>query len=187
MKTRQATTAIHLAPQEIAKHRDSRKRTVPINALAACALLTLFTSNPGAASEMSHRKKSVQQKAMIEGVVRDSAGKPLKGVKITVDQGTYTTYGSTLIIPIIGKNTIGVVGLNFPDDVHEHVRSAHHTRTDKNGSYKFKVRPGSYNISVNDSHNGKLLRNLTLPLSDGPVLATVGEPGNRDFVFGARE
>jgi protocatechuate 3,4-dioxygenase beta subunit len=51
----------------------------------------------------------------LEGYIRDDNGKPVRGVLVSVSQGSYTTQGETAVVPLVFPRTAGVVVLDDPD------------------------------------------------------------------------
>ena len=86
----------------------------------------------------------------LEGYVRDDAGKPVKGVRVTINQGSYSTQGHTDVVPLYIPNKFaGVFVFNDPNQVDSHYINAHATRTDKKGHYCIQhIKPGSYTLGV---------------------------------------
>jgi hypothetical protein len=91
---------------------------------------------------------SAQQR--LEGVIADQSGRPVKGVLVTVHQGSYSTQGHTDVIPIIAPpKAIGAIVFADPNAVDVHYVNIHHTKTDGNGHYAFrKLSSGIYAFSA---------------------------------------
>ena len=85
----------------------------------------------------------------LEGYVRDGSGKPVKGVLVSVNQGSYTTQGGTDVIPLILPHAVGAIFIDNSDMTYTHHMNSHFVKTDRNGHYRFKkLSPGRYTFSV---------------------------------------
>lgn len=117
-------------------------------AIPAVAMLLLANGSVQAAS-----LRPTTTTGVLEGFVRDQYGKPVKGARVWVNQGSYTTQGRTDIIPIfIPKVFIGAMVFDDPNAVQNHVINGHATRTDNNGHYAFKrLASGSYAFRVSST------------------------------------
>jgi protocatechuate 3,4-dioxygenase beta subunit len=83
---------------------------------------------------------------VLDGYVRDQDGKPVKGVRITVNQGSYAIQGHTDVIPLFIPNKLmGAIVFNDPNAVEQHSINEHAATTDAKGHYSFKkLPPGTY-------------------------------------------
>lgn len=90
-------------------------------AIPAVAMLLLANGSVQAAS-----LRPTTTTGVLEGFVRDQYGKPVKGARVWVNQGSYTTQGRTGIIPIfIPKLFIGAMVFDDPNAVQNHVINGH--------------------------------------------------------------
>lgn len=66
--------------------------------------------------------------SLLEGYVRTDTGKPIKGVRVTIDQGSYATQGHTEVVSLsIPNKFAGVFVFNDPNQVEWYYISAHAT------------------------------------------------------------
>jgi hypothetical protein len=113
-------------------------RTSTNSFLAVCGLLILVS--PSLARE----------KGVIEGYVRDEKGQPVERLELMVRY--YVTQSDTLVVPIVGKNTVGAIGVKFPEG--EQVKELHFAKTDKEGHYSFRVPAQTYWITITANKQG---------------------------------
>ena len=86
----------------------------------------------------------------LEGYVRDEHGHPVKGVRIYLNQGSYTTQGERDVIPIyVPDKVAGVIVFDDPNAINTHIINQHIAMTDGKGYYVFKrLTAGRYHFSA---------------------------------------
>jgi hypothetical protein len=134
----------------------------------------------------------------LEGYVRDQNGKPVKGVRITVNQGSYTTQGHQDVIPLFIPNKVmGAIVFDDPNAVEEHSINEHAATTDGKGHYSLrKLPPGGYTFWASPTKRSfndwgaivevkKLARSYQFPKSER-VTVESGHAAVRDVVLQSR-
>jgi len=86
---------------------------------------------------------------VIEGYIRDDNDKPVKGVRVEINQGSFTTQGHSDVIPLFIPHTaVGAIVINDPNRVDSHEINGHASTTDSSGHYRLKgLLPGTYSLA----------------------------------------
>jgi protocatechuate 3,4-dioxygenase beta subunit len=117
---------------------------LPLNRWVLVLVLSIACAGQSAVAH-----KAPHNSARLEGYVHDESGRPVKGVMVSVNQGSYTTQGETAVIPLIFPKAVGFVALSDPDVVNVHYIGSHLVKTDKKGHFVFKkLPPGQYTFAV---------------------------------------
>jgi hypothetical protein len=110
--------------------------------IAALAVLLV----PALEARAAHSKTQV---VAWDGYVYDSGGRPVKGVLVTIGQGSYTTRGETEWFALGFPKASGAAVWYDPDVVKTHYVNYHFAKTDHNGHFEFRnISPGRYDLSV---------------------------------------
>jgi hypothetical protein len=124
--------------------------------LSSVLLFFVFTSMADACG--THLNPDV---AIWEGHVVDSTGHPVKGVSVTITQGSYTTQGKTDWMAFGLPKGGAILTWYDPNATVTHYINTHNARTNHSGRFEFRnIQPGTYMLFV---ANEKLSRKYVFP------------------------